>query len=369
MNSSNLLWLAASIAVVYGTSYVLSRNKKISAKLGLSLEGPFIVVRTSSLAARIERFGRSRAPVFRLLGDLGIIGAVVTGVIGFAFLHFNFIQLLLRTSSASPVVPLIPGWTIGFEALPFFTFAVLMTLFPHELMHALVAAAHGIPVKSAGAFLAVLFPGGFAELDENELSKQPPRSQARVFAAGSFANILVFLLVLAAIPLLVHPLGVRVISLTEGSPASGLLQTGDVIVGVGDMPVRSTSDFATVLSSYRPGDRASLTVIREGRVLNVSVILSSRPGEPEKPMLGVYIQQAFSNEQFYNLLWWTAVVSGSVALLNMLPLYPLDGGRLLSLVVGLLPLGRKARAVTAAISAYAALLLVLNVVLSFVPSV
>lgn len=369
MISSDLLWLGVGLGAVYGISYALSRSKKFSARLGLSLEGPIIVVRGSSFTSRLEKFGRGHARIFRLIGDISIVGGVVVGALGFAFLHFNLLQFLQKSPSASPVIPLVPGWTIGLDALPFFTLAVLAALLPHELMHALVAAAEGVPVKSAGAFLAVLFPGGFAELDENELAKRPPRSQARVYAAGSFANMIVFLLVLVLAQVLVQPLGVRVTGTMAGYPASGVLQAEDVIVGVNGKPVRTMDDFSSALSSYKPGDSVVLTVARGGRVINVSVVLSARPGEPEKPMLGVYISQAISSEHLYSTLWWTAVVSGSVALLNMLPLYPLDGGRLLALAVSSFATRwKKARGVTTVISAYAALLLLLNVVLSLAPS-
>ncbi len=369
MSLNDLLWLGIGLAAVYGVSYALSRSKMISERLGLRLEGPIIVLRGSSFTSHIEKLGRGRARVFRLFGDLSIAGGVLAGALGFAFLHINLIQLLQKSPSASPVIPLVPGWTIGLDALPFFAFAVLAALFPHELMHALVAAAEGIPVKSAGAFLAVLFPGGFAELDENELAKRSPRSQARVYAAGSFANLLVFLLVIALAQLLVQPLGVKVVGTMAGYPASGLLQAEDVIVAVDGRQVRTMEDFSSILSSYRPGDSVRLTVVRRGTALNVSIVLSARPGEPGKPMLGVYVQQALSSEQLYSLLWWTAVVSGSVALLNMLPLYPLDGGRLLALAISSLSSqGKRARAATTVISTYAALLLLLNVVLSVAPS-
>lgn len=368
LSSNDLLWLAACLAVVYGVSYALSRNKRLAEKLGLSLDGPIIAIRTRSLASRIESCGRSHAHVLRLLGDFGTVLGVLVGILGFVFMHYNLSQLLTRSPAASPVVPLIPGLTISYEALPFFAFAVLVTLFPHELMHALIAAAEGVPVKSAGAFLAVLFPGGFAELDEDELAKRPLRSQARVFAAGSFANVLTFLLVLVAAQLLVQPLGVKVVGTIPGSPASGLLQTGDVIVGVAGVPVHTVEDFTAALSSHKPGDLVRLSIERGGELIEVAVTLASRPDEPARPMLGVYIQQALTNEQLYGFLWWTAVVSGSVALLNMLPLYPLDGGRLLALFTGsIASLRKRSRAVTTLISVYSGLLVVLNIVLSLAP--
>jgi len=363
-STEGLLWLVACVAAVYAAAYFLPRSGR-AARLGLRVEGLAVVVRSSRLAAQLESFGRSHRRALRLVGDASVVAGAALGALGLAFLHYNLLQLLTKSPVASPVVPLVPGWTVGIDALPFFAAAVLVALFPHEFMHALVAAAEGVPVKSAGAFLLLLFPGGFVELDESALPQLSARAQARVFAAGSAANALVFLLAVVAASTLVYPAGVRVAGTLPGAPASSVLAPGDVIVEVSGVPTRTVSEFVAALSSHKPGEQVWVVVLRGSRVVNLSVTLASRPGEPGRPMLGVYLQQAFNNEALYSLLWWIMLVSGSVALLNMLPLYPLDGGRLFALAMGFAePLRRRARSATVIVSAYTGALLAANVALS-----
>jgi 2-alkenal reductase len=56
---------------------------------------------------------------------------------------------------------------------------------------------------------------------------------------------------------------------------------GDVIVAIGGRPVRSRDDVARALiSRYRPGDSATLTIIRDNRRQNVRVRLGERPPRP-----------------------------------------------------------------------------------------
>lgn len=363
MSYAEIIVVLAAVAAVYSLGYWVSRRKSLAERLGLSLEGFAIILRCKRVHEHIQRVGARHARTLRVFGDAGAAAGVVLGAAGLAYLHVNLLQLVARSPAASPVVPLVPGWTIGLDALPYFMVAVAVALIPHELAHALVAAAESIPVKSVGAFLLLLFPGGFAELDEEELEKRPARTKARVLSAGSFANLLTFLLLLLAVQLLVKPVGVRVVETLEGYPARGVLEPGDLIVGVGGVSVSTLGEFSGALSRYKPGDTVELSVLRGGSAVKIQVRLASHPDNPTRPMLGVVIEQALSNEVLYGALWWSLVLTGSVALLNMLPIYPLDGGRLLAAALARLSPKTRRELVTGA-SAYTAFLLLLNVALS-----
>ncbi len=367
MSYAEIIVVLAAAAAAYSIGHWASRRKALAEKLGLSIEGFAVVLKCKRVHEYIQRVGARHARVLRAFGDAGVVAGAFLSVAGLFYLHANLFQLLVRSPAASPVVPLVPGWTVGLDALPYFVVAVAIALVPHELAHALVAAAESIPVKSVGAFLLLLFPGGFAELDEEELERRPTRTKARVLSAGSLANLLTFLLLLLAVQLLVKPLGVRVVETRENYPAHGVLEPGDLIVGVGGVNVSTLGDFSGALLRYKPGDNVSLEVIRGGSAVRVYMRLASHPEDPTRPALGVVIEQAFSNDALYSALWWSLVLSGSVALLNMLPIYPLDGGRLLAAALGSLNPKSRKNLVTG-LSAYTAILLLLNVFLSVVPS-
>jgi S1-C subfamily serine protease len=66
-----------------------------------------------------------------------------------------------------------------------------------------------------------------------------------------------------------------------GSPADKAgLQEGDVIVAVDGDPVDAEHDLSTRILPHVPGDTVSLSVVRDGRTLNISVTLGTLPAQP-----------------------------------------------------------------------------------------
>lgn len=56
-----------------------------------------------------------------------------------------------------------------------------------------------------------------------------------------------------------------------------LLALGDVILSVNGKPVRNKAEVVRQIARYRPGDRVRLTLWREGRRLEVTLVLMARP--------------------------------------------------------------------------------------------
>ncbi len=357
--------ILVSVAAVYGAVWlVVKKAPRLAERWGLSLDGLTIILRTERLNKFISQVGSSHPRLFRLLGDVAIVVGVALSAYGAYFLHANLLSLASRAPTASPVAPVIPGVTIGLDALPYFIIAAFLVLVPHELMHAFVAAAEGVPVKSTGVFLLLVLPGGFAEIDEEELGRRSFRTQARIFSAGSLANIATFLIVIALIPLLVYPVGVRVGGTLHGYPGEKVLRPGDLLVAIDGHPVKTIADLGEVLSRYKPGDTVTLTVIRGGKRLTLKVTLAENPRLPGRGFIGAYFAQAFNSDFLYNTLWWSAVFTSSVAVINMLPIYPLDGGRVLdSALKG--RLGEKAKPIVYVVTAYFVGTLLLNMAFSF----
>ncbi len=90
------------------------------------------------------------------------------------------------------------------------------------------------------------------------------------------------------------PAGVLVQQIQSGSPAdkAGLLGSykpydlngeqvligGDIITAVDNTSVASMNDLASAISSHKPGDTISLSIMREGKESKLSVTLAERPG-------------------------------------------------------------------------------------------
>lgn len=77
--------------------------------------------------------------------------------------------------------------------------------------------------------------------------------------------------------------GVVVNDVVRGDPAAqGGMRPGDVIVTVGDTPVRTPHDVQFAILNYRPGDRIPMTVNRRGKELRLEVVARQKDGDGER---------------------------------------------------------------------------------------
>ena len=81
------------------------------------------------------------------------------------------------------------------------------------------------------------------------------------------------------------PEGVYIVEVMKGSAADKAgIKAGDVIVAVGSVTVKSMAEVQTQVASYRPGEKAKVTVIRDGKTLDCEVTFQS--SEDENAMVG-----------------------------------------------------------------------------------
>ena len=359
-----IIFISAIILVYVIISLLQKLKPGTLEKIGVRLEGGAILYRTERLNSAIVSFARRHARAIKLLGDASTIGGI--GLMAFAlfYFHSNLLSFLLKPETASPVSPIIPGVTLGLDALPYFLIAVFLTIVPHELAHALTASAEGLPLKSTGLFLMLVFPGGFAEIDEEELGKSNLRTKLRVLSSGSFTNILSFALLVVLAMFLVHPAGVKVAATIHGYPAEGVLEANDVILEVNGIKTPTLEDFTRILETMKPGETVLLKVQRGGKIIDVSLTLAPRPGNTSRGFLGVQIQQQVNNELLYNILYWCMILTSSVAIINMLPALPLDGGRVFQALIEKVVSLQRAKQITIAFTIYTAFLVIFNIAFS-----
>jgi len=76
--------------------------------------------------------------------------------------------------------------------------------------------------------------------------------------------------------------GVYVNSLTAvGAAADGGMKEGDIILKVGEKPVKNVPELQEQISQYRPGDKVNVGVWRDAKMQNVMVTLRNREGAAE----------------------------------------------------------------------------------------
>lgn len=85
--------------------------------------------------------------------------------------------------------------------------------------------------------------------------------------------------------------GAEIVQVERGSPAAGVLEVGDVIVGVGGAPVAEHYEAVRALGRRLPGDAVELSLRSAGGAARTAVVvLGESPDRPGRPLLGVTLQ-------------------------------------------------------------------------------
>jgi PDZ domain-containing protein len=87
------------------------------------------------------------------------------------------------------------------------------------------------------------------------------------------------------------PRGALVVEVAQDVPASSKIERGDVIVAVDGTKVQTPDDLRREIGRRQPGDEARLTVRREGEEVGVVVRTVADTRQPERPILGIFVDQ------------------------------------------------------------------------------
>jgi len=300
-----------------------------------------------------------RTPL-KYLANFGI----VIGFMGMALITFELVKnvftMLTQPEAISgvgivqPFVPNVPGTIF----VPFFYFIISIFIIAvvHEFSHGVIARVHNIKLKSSGfAFLAVfvpIIPAAFVEPDEKVLEKRPISQQLAVFAAGPFSNIILAFIILGSFAWLGAPLiesmvdfeGIQIVKFAEGEtpyPAEAVgMELGEIILSIDGIPLSDISNFSSMLGLHSPGDTVSIKTDKK----DYTVTLTANPTNESSGYLGVSakpkvkIKPAFAEKYgmftanavlwVLGLLYWLFLLNLGIGLFNLVPLGPIDGGRM-----------------------------------------
>lgn len=283
--------------------------------------------------------------------------AIGIGFIGMAIVVVDLARSLysvIMGTSQMTVGLVLPVHAKGVFYVPFiyWILAVAIIVVIHEFAHGLIARLHKIKVRSSGlAFLGViipLIPAAFVEPDEKQLRKASRFKQLSVYAAGPFANIVfgficlgLFLLVLSPAATSVYNFeGVQVQDfMDDNTPAeiSGMI-AGDVITQINDFEVKNAEDYLSALETAQPGQEVDIKTNDK----TYTATLTEDPVEKDA-YLGVWVttEKTMKNTSLFSyfivwmneLFYWLFLLNLGVGLFNLVPIGPIDGGRMLQTVL------------------------------------
>ena len=173
-------------------------------------------------------------------------------------------------------------------------------------------------------------------------------TQLSVFAAGPFANICTGVIVLLISAFLLVPAtasmfesdGLEVVDVMTGYPAEQAgIKSGDTILAFNGAETLNTEQFVEEITKLAPADEAR--ILLQDREVSITTV--AKPESPEVAYVGVsfkphlaskshtFFGNFASNSMLFiiNLFSWLALLNFGIALINLLPLGPVDGGRMI----------------------------------------
>ncbi len=376
----------ADLAIVlsfsgFGAAY-LSRYRKFSRNLDLILTSiglvciflwipdivfsiillPFLILGIRSLS-RIKNPNSDFLVATTLISGIWLrmlhwIMAVLEGMFGLSMLVFTpLVENALAISSGESTTPgispviLIPFKVAGEWCFPipgmgicipviYGMIALVLLLVVHEFAHGVLARVHKLKLRSTGLVTLGIVPiGAFVEPDEEKFQKSESLTKTRVLAMGSFSNL--SLGILSFLLFLYITLPSAMIVAESSVP---YIDVNTKIEFIGDMPA-SINSFDTHLfpnklwgideKSIRD-DKIDVTTEKGRFVLGVEDVKNIKMRAQPRFRYNYYLYGINIFEILAGILFWSFFFNINIGLINILPIPPLDGGKMLPELISIL---------------------------------
>lgn len=355
------------------------KNKLINH--GFEIDFPLIMWKTERLRGFIKRIADISPRFWKYFMTAGVV--VSFGAMVFmAWTLVSSLETITTTPSVSLVIPGVemPGSSI-YVPFGYGLISLATVLIIHEFSHGILATAEKISIKSIGLLLFLVIPGAFVEPDEAELVASKKLSQLRVYAAGSVANMslaavaLVLFLVISsyAIPANFQENGIEISRVVSDSPASECLKEGMVIESIDNHTVDDSESYLDVVGTFKPGDNVTVGTDQGDYTLT----LGKNPNNESVGYFGISAAKHYelSNNVFGPLPWiyfnlldlfqWMFVLNLGIGLFNLLPMKPLDGGKMLEVLLSYKLPESQYKPLVNSISVIMALIIIFSLVAGF----
>lgn len=351
------------VAISWLAILELERRGRLKAERHLLL----LIFRTEKGKEFISKIARHK----RLWSIFGS-AAIVAGILGMVFVILNIGYLMystyiLKVPTEGGVQFVIPGITIPFW---YGMFGLITVLFVHEFAHGIVARSEDIALKSLGIVSVAAIPiGAFVEPDEEELKSKKRVSRMRVYAVGSFGNVLLAFLGIIALNLLTPSVldlsTVQITSVAKDSPADGVLEKGMVLKAISGIEISSNQDFAEAVKEIKPNQKISVSTDKG----SFYITTAAKKDAPGRGYIGIGVENPLREglpRYFYFSLSWIVFLNLGIGLINLAPLHlgfaATDGHHLLREILSKFIEEKSAEKVTIFVSTTTLLAIIFTVV-------
>jgi len=380
------------VLIAWVVILAIAKSLKLE-KHGFTIKAYSLTYKNTQVQSVLSKMLTRTKRGIRVFADVSVIAGFLMMGFAFWFLLANIANFFVEPTEFAELTVLIPGVTLtSASAILYFLLSIPIVLVIHEGAHGIVATLEKIKIKTGGFAIFIALFAGFVEPDEKEFDDARKISKLRVIGAGATSNV-IFAFALGAI-LLTNPLfalilpepflewfydapdGVGIISIIEGSGAEKAgLQKNDVITGIDDIAIITPMDFQK--ADLKPGDIVTVTVQRDGQLLQLPVEIMPSPDDPDKGLVGIMRDSAFYKPVYNFIEWdpqvsmfllWLWMISFFIGIINMLPLPILDGGKFIYTIIEKKASERKVNAIMFSIYGITFVIFGLNIALSYMKS-
>jgi membrane-associated protease RseP (regulator of RpoE activity) len=264
-----------------------------------------------------------------LEGCFGLLAIVAGSLIEHAF------AISVGESNApgvSPIIPwigsagelgfIIPGLGV-FIPLGYGVLSLILLLVVHEFAHGILARVHGLELKSTGLLTAGALPiGAFVEPDEEKFVKSESIAKMRVLSMGSFANLVLAIGSMLLFSLILLPTGNWVVADSNISS----IQNGTMLLAVDELNLSAMDEVN--LSSLKNRSTVNLSTSAGVFVLKPAELSGLKVKYKPDYRYDVIFMGASLAAVFSSSLFWIFFFNLNIALVNLLPIVPFDGGKM-----------------------------------------
>jgi len=255
--------------------YAIAKLVKLE-KRGWDIGPVWFMARTTRLNRFINRIALRFPRFWKVLMTIGIGFGFGGMVFTMVYLGINLYTLITAPAPENALVPFIPGVTVTGSILLYMILPIAIIMLGHEIAHGIAARIDGVTVKSSG-FLAILFLfGAFVEIDDEQAAKKNRLTRQRIFAAGSFINLVIAMFSLIFIANMYKiGTGAYLYDIQENGPSYDQLHPTEIIIEVNGTEIIDQWHLSSVLDQFKPFDPVLFTVKAEnGTLMNRTVIPS-----------------------------------------------------------------------------------------------